>query len=89
MPHFGVGKQERLAITPLTWLRWLFLLYLSVVLQLFEVLVTANFLNNPQRNSSVAYLSQGYFPKTVGGGSLNVGSLKRYSGTSTSKTLYW
>jgi hypothetical protein len=49
------------------------------VLQLFEVVVTADFLNNPQPNSGVAHLTQGRSPKTVGGGSLDVGSLERFS----------
>jgi hypothetical protein len=49
------------------------------MLQLFEVAVTADFLNNPQPNSGVAHRSRtGRSPKTVGGGSLDVGSRERF-----------
>jgi hypothetical protein len=44
---------ERLAIAPLT--RSGFTSF--VMLQLFEVVVTADFLNNPQRNADLAHLS--------------------------------
>jgi len=42
--------------------------------------VTADFLNNPQPNPSVAHRSRtGRSPKAVGGGSLNLGPLERFS----------
>ena len=49
------------------------------MLQLFEVVVTADFLNNPQRNSGVAHLSQGGATEAVGGGSLDASPLERSS----------
>jgi hypothetical protein len=66
---------ERLVIAPLT--RSGFTSF--VALQLFEVVVTADFLNNPQRNSGVAHLTQGGAAEAVGGGSLDAGSLERFS----------
>jgi len=50
-----------------------------VALQLFEVTVTAYFLNNPQPNSGVAHLTQGGATEAVGGCSLDAGPLKRFS----------
>ncbi len=41
--------------------------------------MAADFLNNPQRNPGVAHLGESRSPKTVGGGSLDVGSLERFS----------
>ena len=41
--------------------------------------MTADFLNNPQWNSSVAHLGERSSPKTMGGGSLDVGPLERFS----------
>jgi hypothetical protein len=42
--------------------------------------VSADFLNNPQPNPSVAHRSRtGRSPKAVGGGSLDVGPLERFS----------
>jgi hypothetical protein len=49
------------------------------MLQLFEVVVTADFLNNPQRDTRIAHLGQGRSPKTVGGGSLDAGAIERFS----------
>ena len=66
---------ERLAHAPLT--RSGFTSFFA--LQLFEVAVTADFLNNPQRNSGVAHLSQGGATAAVGGGSLDAGPLERFS----------
>jgi len=66
---------ERLAIAPLT--RSGFTSF--VVLQLFQVAVTADFLNNPQRNSGVAHQGESRSPKTVGGCSLDAGPRERFS----------
>ena len=41
--------------------------------------MTADFLNNPQRNSGVAHLTQGGATEAVGGGSLDAGSRERFS----------
>ena len=41
--------------------------------------MTADFLNNPQRNSGVAHLTQGGATEAVGGCSLDAGSLERFS----------
>jgi hypothetical protein len=49
------------------------------VLQLFEVVVTADVLNNPQPNPGIAHLGESRSPKTVGGGSLNADPLERFS----------
>jgi hypothetical protein len=49
-------------------------------LQLFEVAVTADFLNNPQRNPRVAHRSRtGGATEAVGGGSLDAGPLEGFS----------
>ena len=67
---------ERLVIAPLT--RSGFTSF--VALPLFEVVVTADFLNNPQQNSGVAHLTQSGATEVVGGGSLDAaGSLERFS----------
>ena len=49
------------------------------MLQLFQVTVTADFLNNPQPYSGVAHLGESRPPKTVGGGSLDANPLERFS----------
>jgi hypothetical protein len=49
------------------------------MLQLLEVIVTADFLNHPQPNPSIAHLGESHPPKTVDGSSLDVGSLERFS----------
>jgi len=49
------------------------------MLQLFEVTVTADFLNNPQGDACVAHLSQGGATEAVSGGSLDAGSRERFS----------
>ncbi len=41
--------------------------------------MAADFLNNPQRNSGVAHLSQSGATEAVGGGSLDAGPLERFS----------
>ncbi len=41
--------------------------------------MTADFLNNPQRNSGVAHLTQGGATEAVGGCSLDAGSLEGFS----------
>jgi hypothetical protein len=66
---------ERLVIAPLT--RSGFTSF--VALPLFEVTVTADFLNNPQPYSGVAHLTQGGAAEAVGGCSLNAGSRERFS----------
>jgi hypothetical protein len=67
---------ERLAIAPLT--RSGFTSFFA--LQLFEVAVTADFLNNPQPNSGVAHRSRtGGATEAVGGGSLDAGPLEGFS----------
>jgi hypothetical protein len=67
---------ERLAHAPLT--RSGFTSFFA--LQLFEVVVTADFLNNPQPNSGVAHRSlEGGATEAVGGGSLDAGPLERFS----------
>ena len=48
------------------------------MLQLFEVTVTADFLNNPQRNSGIAHLSECRPSKAVGGSADDANSIARF-----------
>ena len=66
---------ERLAHAPLTCSGFTSFF----ALQLFEVAVAADFLNNPQRNSGVARLTQGGVAESVGGCSLDAGSRECFS----------
>ena len=49
------------------------------MLQLLEAVVTADFLNHPQRNPGIGHLGESHPPKIVDGGSLDVGSLESFS----------
>jgi len=66
---------ERLAHAPLT--RSGFTSFFA--LQLFEVAVTADFLNNQQPKAGVAHLTPGGATEAVGGCSLDAGPRERFS----------
>lgn len=51
----------------------------QIPLQLFEVAVTADFLNHPRGNACVAHLNQGRVASTVGGRADDVGAREGFS----------